>query len=146
MATKKGQLMAFLTVEDLFDQIEVVVFPKTFEKCRDCLEPDNIVVMKGKLDLKEDGNPKLIADSVVKLEDYSSSSVGSVRSSKPVEIPMVKIIIPESFSEEEALIIFKRLGNHIKCNINIVLFWLRTLSCIDEYVINRIRCINPLKA
>ena len=125
MATKKGQLMAFLTVEDLFDQIEVVVFPKTFDKCRDCLEPDTIVVMKGKLDLKEDDNPKLIADSIVKLDDYNSPLGGGF--SRPVEIPMVKIIIPESFSEEEALISFKRLAKSFRGD-NPVAIWVKSTN------------------
>ena len=98
MITKKGQQMAFLTVEDYFGQIEVVVFPKTFEAYRQNLEEDNVVVLKGKLDLKEEGAPKLLADSIVLLKDYAF---------RP---KMVKIVIPERYTEGEGLTAFRNIA------------------------------------
>ncbi len=98
MITKKNTQMAFLTVEDFFGTIEVVVFPKAFEAYRQNLEEDNVVVMKGKLDLKEEGAPKLLADSVVLLDDYGY---------KP---KMVKIVIPESYEEAEGLSKFRSIA------------------------------------
>ncbi len=46
--TKTNQMMAFLTVEDLFGTVEVVVFPRDYEKYRQYLEEDNKIFDKGK--------------------------------------------------------------------------------------------------
>ncbi len=102
--TKKGDQMGFMTLEDLYGDIEVVVFPKTFAKCRDNIAEDNIVVVKGNLDLKED-TPKLLATSVELLNQYSGGAAVKPRIEK-----MVKIIIPDKFSDEEGLTEFRKLA------------------------------------
>ncbi len=107
LLTKKNQQMAFISIEDLYGQIEVIVFPKTFERDRAKLEEDNVVVLKGKLDLKEDGNPKLLADRIELMDDYSGESAGGNR---PVKVNMVKIVIPDSFDENEGLAAFKKIA------------------------------------
>ena len=112
MATKKGQLMAFLTVEDLYDSFEVVVFPKNFEKYRENLEVDAIVVLKGRLDLKEDGNPKLIAESVIPLSGYRGGEIS--QENRHAAMQMVKVIIPESFPEDAALASFKKIARSFR--------------------------------
>ncbi len=67
LATRNGQTMAFVKVEDLYGQIEAILFPKVFEKSRDILKEEEIVRISGKLQIK-DGNPQIIADSVEKFE------------------------------------------------------------------------------
>ncbi len=67
LATRGGQNMAFITVEDLYGQIEVICFPKVYEKARDVLKPEQTVKISGRLQLKE-GVPQIIADNVEKLE------------------------------------------------------------------------------
>ena len=47
--TKTNQMMAFLTVEDLFGTVEVVVFPRDYEKYRQYLEEDNKIFVKGRV-------------------------------------------------------------------------------------------------
>lgn len=61
--TKKGDIMLFLNVEDLDSSVEVVVFPGTVEKYKDLLVEDKVVVIKGKLDVKED-EVKVLAQEV----------------------------------------------------------------------------------
>ncbi|MBE3138556.1 MAG: hypothetical protein IMZ63_01935, partial [Actinobacteria bacterium] len=63
--TKSGQPMYFLTLEDLTDNIEVIVFPTVLEKYKELIEEDKIIMVKGRLDRKED-QIKLIA---IELED-----------------------------------------------------------------------------
>ena len=104
MITKKGDQMAFMTLEDLYGDIEVIVFPKAFLKCRDNIVEDNIVVVKGKLDLKEDV-PKILADSVELLNTYEGGPAV-----KPQIQKMVKIVIPNTFSDEEGLMAFRKLA------------------------------------
>ncbi|MBI4743716.1 MAG: DNA polymerase III subunit alpha [Actinobacteria bacterium] len=61
--TKKGDMMQFLRVEDIESSVEVIVFPAVCEKYRDLLFEDNIVRIRGRLDVKED-SAKLIAQEV----------------------------------------------------------------------------------
>ena len=45
--TKTNQMMAFLTLEDLRGTLEVIVFPKDYEKYRAILSPDQKIFVKG---------------------------------------------------------------------------------------------------
>ena len=61
MMTKKGQMMAFLTLEDLYGRIEVVVFPKTYDDYRRYLKQDQPVVIKGRINYNEEARTSVIA-------------------------------------------------------------------------------------
>ncbi len=63
-ATKKGAFMGFVTLEDLTGQIEGLVFPKVYEKYGGMLKADELVVLAGKLSIREDEETKLLVDSV----------------------------------------------------------------------------------
>ncbi|WP_250279005.1 DNA polymerase III subunit alpha [[Clostridium] colinum] len=58
--TKTNKQMAFLTLEDIFGTIEIIVFPETFTKYNKYLEENNIVVIDGKASISEDQAPKII--------------------------------------------------------------------------------------
>ncbi len=53
IATKKGEPMSFLAIEDLAASLEVVVFPRVFEKCRKWLAPDKVVIVRGRVNVVE---------------------------------------------------------------------------------------------
>jgi len=61
--TKAGKSMAFVTIEDLQGTIELVVFPRTWDKFNSLLEVDRIVLIDGKVDA-QGGEPKVLVDSV----------------------------------------------------------------------------------
>ena len=63
--TKKGDVMAFVTIEDLLGQAEVIVFPKTFTQYKKFLVEDEKVMICGRASLEEDKDGKLIAESIV---------------------------------------------------------------------------------
>ena len=67
--------MAFLKLEDLTGVIEVVVFPKTLEKTRNLINLDSMVIIKGRVSIKEDEEPKLICESIGPLEKINSDKV-----------------------------------------------------------------------
>jgi len=69
-ATKKGAYMGFITLEDLTGQIECLVFPKTYEKYQGLMAVDDLVVLCGKLSIREDEDPKLLLDKLVPLEEW----------------------------------------------------------------------------
>ncbi|MGE5571770.1 MAG: DNA polymerase III subunit alpha [Bacteroidota bacterium] len=59
-----GQPMAFFTLEDLTGAVEVVVFPRTYEECFRFIGEDAIVLVQGRLDMKEEG-AKVLANTVL---------------------------------------------------------------------------------
>jgi DNA polymerase-3 subunit alpha len=64
MTTKRGELMAFLTIEDLFGTVEVIVFPKSYSDNRDAIDNNDKVFITGKVQANADENGKLICDRV----------------------------------------------------------------------------------
>ena len=67
-ATKTNQMMAFLTVEDLLGTVEIVVFPRDYEKNREYLEVDQKVFVKGRVSEEEEKASKLICEKIVPFE------------------------------------------------------------------------------
>ncbi len=84
LTTKNNKRMAFLDIEDMYGSFEVIVFPNVYEKCAGCLNEDNIVAVKGRLNFKEDEAPKVLADTVIDLK--AAAEAGST----------VKIRIPQT--------------------------------------------------
>ncbi|MGL5316031.1 MAG: DNA polymerase III subunit alpha, partial [Peptostreptococcaceae bacterium] len=72
--TKRNEIMAFLELEDLYGTIEVIVFPQLLKKYNDILNEDNIIYVKGNLNIKEDENPKIVAREIADINNKSSLS------------------------------------------------------------------------
>ncbi len=70
-ATKKGDYMAFVTLEDMGGQIECLVFPKVYEKYQTLLREDAAVVISGKISVREEEAPKLLAERVSRMEEWT---------------------------------------------------------------------------
>jgi DNA polymerase-3 subunit alpha len=68
VTTKRGDPMVFATLDDLTGSAEVVVFNSTYAAARDHLEPDRVLVVKGRVDHKQAGETKLIALEVTPFE------------------------------------------------------------------------------
>ncbi|SHJ49042.1 DNA polymerase III subunit alpha [Parasporobacterium paucivorans] len=66
--TKNNQMMAFLTIEDLVGTVEVIVFPRDYEKYRDFMLEDGKVFVSGRVSASEDEQGKLIAREVIPFE------------------------------------------------------------------------------
>ncbi len=67
--TKNGSPMAFITLEDLEGTVEIILFPKVYEKCKEIIEKDEIIIIEGYLDVAE-GKIKVIAEKITFLEEY----------------------------------------------------------------------------
>jgi DNA polymerase-3 subunit alpha len=66
---RKGNPMAFVTVEDVHGSYEIIVFSDCYQKRRKKLQQDEIVVVAGKISIKERGDAKIIADEVYTIEE-----------------------------------------------------------------------------
>ena len=69
--TKNSKTMAFITLEDLVGTVEVVVFPKDYEKNRAFLNEDTKVFVKGRVSEEDDNASKLICEAVIPFEQTS---------------------------------------------------------------------------
>lgn len=63
VTTKKGDIMAAVHLEDLSGTIELVVFPRIYQQSRTLLVEDAVVLIKGKIDARND-TPQIVCDSV----------------------------------------------------------------------------------
>jgi DNA polymerase-3 subunit alpha len=61
VTTKRGDPMVFVTLDDPAGSAEVVVFNSTYATARELLEPDRVLVVKGRVDHKQQGETKLVA-------------------------------------------------------------------------------------
>ena len=66
--TKNGQLMAFLTIEDLVGTVEVIVFPRDFSAYRNIIEGTDKIFITGRVTANADENAKLICERVVSFD------------------------------------------------------------------------------
>ncbi|MCP4482730.1 MAG: DNA polymerase III subunit alpha [bacterium] len=77
LKTKKGKEMAFLNIEDLTDEREVVVFPCPFLKYAANLVEDKIVLLTGKVELKDEQNISILANSIIPFADAKTDMIKS---------------------------------------------------------------------
>ena len=102
--TKNNDIMAFVTLEDLYGEIQVIVFPKTYVQYKPIIYEDNIVKVEGRLNVKEDE----ITVIATKIESYSHRNFLLMDSQKLGKKLM--IMIPQTLSEIE----LKKLREYIK--------------------------------
>ena len=67
-ATKNNKMMAFITIEDLLGTVEVIVFPRDYEKNASLLNLDSKVFVSGRISAEEEKASKLILEKIVPFE------------------------------------------------------------------------------
>jgi DNA polymerase-3 subunit alpha len=67
--TRNNSMMAFIMLEDLFGIVEVIVFPKDFEKYKNMLETDQKIFVRGKVTVEEEKAAKLICQEIIPFEN-----------------------------------------------------------------------------
>ena len=67
--TKQNKAMAFFTIEDLFGTVEVIIFPRDYEKYSRYLNEDEKVFVAGHANVEEDKNGKLICEKIYSFDD-----------------------------------------------------------------------------
>lgn len=116
MVTKKGDMMAFLTIEDMYGTMEVVVFPNTYKCYRELIAEDKIVLIKGRISIREDDNVSILSEEIKSIDDESPFQKKNIYNKKSVlEGTGKKLYIKiDSMSNKEVLNkIIKILERHI---------------------------------
>ena len=80
--TKKQEMMAFLQMEDLLGGYEVIVFPKIFQTYSQLLQENRVLLVKGRVSIREDEQPKLIAESFSELSKNATDKKAEPVSSR----------------------------------------------------------------
>ena len=70
--TKKGQQMAFITLEDLVGTVEIIVFPRQYEQYRTLMEEGEKIFVTGEAQIEETGDGKIIANNISSFQDMPS--------------------------------------------------------------------------
>lgn len=68
IVTKKGDKMAFLTLQDLNGSCEVIIFPETYRKAQSLIQKDAPIFIKGKVNFRDEV-PKVLADEIIPLQE-----------------------------------------------------------------------------
>jgi DNA polymerase-3 subunit alpha len=71
MVDKKGNLMAFATLEDFTGTAELIVFSSCYETCREVVEPERMVLVTGRVNTREGEAAKIIGSEVLALENLT---------------------------------------------------------------------------
>ncbi len=80
--TKSNRMMAFVTVEDRYGSCEVIVFPNVLEQCGSALYVGSVVEIDGTLSMKEDEEPRVIAEKIIALPPVDQLNFDRVVSQK----------------------------------------------------------------
>ena len=144
LVTKNSKVMAFIDLEDLYGEAEVVVFPNVYERYAAAIVEDSVVVIRGKLNFKEEEAPKLLADSVIGIDDAEAlaasqkhgagSAGGTDRQNEPGrgtgstgtfsgrEPDPVKVRIPEEAEEQEILATLQEIFRNFRGNTPVLIY------------------------
>ena len=122
LTTKKSQLMAFVNLEDLYGTAEIVVFPKVYQKSASILESGEPLVVVGRINVKEDAPPAILADEIKSLDEYGDGNSKNVNGSKDISLrekaqdisekdasAMIKLRITREHNLEETMLDLERL-------------------------------------
>lgn len=71
--TKSNTMMAFVDIEDITSAIEMIVFPKTLDEHSQSIKEGSVVVVKGRVSIREDEAPKIICEHVRSAKDYKNT-------------------------------------------------------------------------
>ena len=73
--TKNNNMMAFITLEDLYGSVECIVFPATYDKYNRYIEEDMPVVVEGRLSTSEVEDTKIICEKISSLNAYKRQKI-----------------------------------------------------------------------
>ncbi|TJX15225.1 DNA polymerase III subunit alpha [Tissierella creatinini] len=73
--TRNNNMMAFITLEDLYGPVECIVFPATFERYSKYLDEDSVVVIEGRISISEVEDAKIICEKISPLNKYKTDKL-----------------------------------------------------------------------
>ena len=118
--TKKNTTMAFVTIEDFYGQIELVVFDSIYSNVSHFLVDDSIIMCEGRLSIREDEPTKVVANAI---KEFNGDDRESINKEIKMKYPKVMNINIQTLTEEQkerlraAIKFFNGDRNNIKMEI-----------------------------
>jgi len=127
--TRSNQMMAFVTIEDLYGSVEVIVFPRDFEKNRRALSVGAKVLLQGKYSAEDEKDSKLICQNIVAFDEIPREVWLKFKDKAAYDAVYDRLydILHNSDGKNEVVIYLetekaiKRLGPHLSVYIDEVL-------------------------
>ena len=85
ISTKNNRMMAFVTVEDLYGQMELILFPNIYEQYARLLANDSQIIVEGNISVKEDEQPKILANKIRPLERKNAIANAQISGTKTTD-------------------------------------------------------------
>ena len=89
--TKNGDQMGFCTLEDMHGDMDLVVFPKPWEKYRDLILIDSIVSVEGRVDMQREGEPKILVSKIKKLNPSTNEELEKHKQKNSTNVDIEKV-------------------------------------------------------
>lgn len=93
--SRNNSMMAFVTLEDLYDKVEVIVFPTIYKRFAHLIVENGIVAIQGRVSAKEDEKPKIVCDAIRNLDKkikYKLMLTISKKNEKSIENQLAPIL------------------------------------------------------
>ena len=118
MITKNNNMMAFITLEDLYGIVECIVFPTTFDRYNNLIEEDSLIIIEGKISLSEEEEPKIICEKIFPLNKYKKGKVYlKISKGKPMDtFDSIKTILKNHKGETPVYVYLERTGKTVIAN------------------------------
>ena len=98
--TKKGEPMLFATLDDLEGQVEMLVFNSAYAQNADKVDADRVLIVRGRVDHKEQGETKLVAQEVEVFEPTEQEvALARAEATRPVVQKRVALTVDPNVSE-----------------------------------------------
>ncbi|GKX68030.1 DNA polymerase III subunit alpha [Inconstantimicrobium mannanitabidum] len=133
--TRNNDIMAFVSLEDLTGIIEVIVFPKTMHKVSSLINEDELVVIRGRVSIREDEEPKILCEDIMPLEKVDNSKLYlRVENTEIAQksIPLLKVLLTLYKGETPIYIYAEKEKKTFRMNHDM---WVR----LDEEVMEMLR-------
>jgi DNA polymerase-3 subunit alpha len=119
--TKKGDMMMFATLDDLEGQVEILVFNSAYQGNADKIDVDKLVIVRGRIDHKEQGETKVVVQDVQPFEP-TEAEVEKARAKfaeqdakallpPPRVVLRVSPAVPASFIDELKVVVERNKGD-----------------------------------
>jgi DNA polymerase III subunit alpha len=91
--TKNNKAMAFITIEDLYGALEVILFPNIYNEYMSRIIEGEVAIIKGRASIKEDEMPKIICNSIMFYDDLDEKLIKTLwlKIPKDVDVDMKKL-------------------------------------------------------
>ena len=100
--TKAGAVMAFVTVEDLYGNIDCLAFPRVYEKIRGIIKQDAVVKVTGKIDISPDKLPVIMLETLEEFDvDGKEEAKATVNPVQKTDAEKVLWLDARELSEED---------------------------------------------